>query len=441
MKVEQATIRLVLRSNKTLADGTNPIMLRVSFNGMKERATGYSCLPKFWNKREECLKKGYPNYLMVNQVLKKLKDEAIARRDKFIASDEVYTPTMILARETVRNAVTNDFYGLCDKYLEEMHFTSHNTLGGWNSARAAIRRFTDNKQLLVNEINVGFCKRFCKHLEDKGMSSSTIRIYNSKIYAIVRYATKLKLIDNNPLENWQYRKTYNDNKRDGYISGKTMDFMMQRFIDEIVVRKNDKTFSYRFDKIDELLNVKSDLYARYLYLVGYLLCGLAPVDISLLKKSDIKTVSVGGVDYYAIDGRRKKTGAPYKIRLLKNTIESAILINTMLIFNESDYFLPTLNGWSGNVLTWRLMKIYDRKKLIPYFKKINSEIAQWNVEHKDDQMNFIDLDLKFYSYRHSWIMNELQKPNANLLRIATMSGKAITSLHQYATLLDDINLV
>ena len=36
MKVFIAVIKLVLRANKVLADGTHPIMLRVSFNGMKE---------------------------------------------------------------------------------------------------------------------------------------------------------------------------------------------------------------------------------------------------------------------------------------------------------------------------------------------------------------------------------------------------------------------
>lgn len=439
MKVEIAVIKLVLRTNKTLADGTNPIMLRVSFNGMKEKATGYSCLPKFWDKKNECVKKGFPNFVIVNHELKKLKDEAIARRDKFIASDEVYTPTMILARETVRNAVTNDFYGLCERYLAERDLTL-NGLGAWNNARKALKDFTKTSQLLVNEINIAFCKRFCKHLEEKGLSSSSIRLYASKIVVIMHYAHKLKLIDSYPLDDWSYRKSYPDEKREGYIHYKTMEFMMQNFFDEIIIRTNDKRFTYKFDKIDELLNVKSELYARYLYLIGYHLCGLAPVDISLLKKTDLKTITVNGVDYYAIDGRRSKTGAQYKIRVPKNTIESAVLINTMIIFNESEYFLPTLNGWTGNVLTWRLMKIYDRSRLVPWFKKMNEQIAEYNATH-DDQMQIIDLDLKFYSYRHSWIMNELQKPSANLLRIATMSGKSIVTLHQYAQLLDDINLV
>ena len=49
MKVSSAVIKLVLRKNKTLADGTHPIMLRVSYNGMKEKSTHCSCLEKEWD--------------------------------------------------------------------------------------------------------------------------------------------------------------------------------------------------------------------------------------------------------------------------------------------------------------------------------------------------------------------------------------------------------
>jgi hypothetical protein len=440
MKVEIAVIKLVLRTNKTLADGTSPIMLRVSFNGMKEKATGYSCLPKFWDKKNECVKKGFPNFVMVNSELKRLKDEAIARRDKFVASNEVYTPSMILTRETFRNAVTNDFYGLVERYLAERDLTS-NGLGAWHNARKALKDFTKTSQLLVNEINIAFCKKFCKYLEEKGLSSSSIRLYASKIVVIMRFAHKLKLIDSYPLDDWSYRKSYHDEKREGYIHYKTMEFMMQNFINEIIIRTNDKRFTYREGAIEELLNVKSELYAKYLYLIGYYLCGLAPVDISLLKKTDLKTITVNGVDYYAIDGRRSKTGAQYKIRVPKNTIESAVLINTMVIFNGGEYFLPTLNGYVGNKLDNRLSKVYDRKRLLPWFKSINSLIAQNNAENESEQLNFIDLDLKFYSYRHTFIMSELQKPNCNLLRLATMTGKSLITLHQYAELLSDLELV
>ena len=47
MKVSIAVIKLVLRTNKTLADGSHPIMLRVSFNCMKERVVMYTARHSF----------------------------------------------------------------------------------------------------------------------------------------------------------------------------------------------------------------------------------------------------------------------------------------------------------------------------------------------------------------------------------------------------------
>ena len=76
MKVSIAVIKLVLRTNKTLADGSHPIMLRVSFNGMKERSSGYSCTEKYWSKKDECVKKGFPNYAIINHEIQKMKNEA-----------------------------------------------------------------------------------------------------------------------------------------------------------------------------------------------------------------------------------------------------------------------------------------------------------------------------------------------------------------------------
>ena len=50
MKTEKATIKLVLRTNKTLADGTHPIMLRVNWRGKRaEKSTGFSCKEANWS--------------------------------------------------------------------------------------------------------------------------------------------------------------------------------------------------------------------------------------------------------------------------------------------------------------------------------------------------------------------------------------------------------
>lgn len=440
MKVSIAVIKLVLRTNKVLADGSHPIMLRCSFNGMKERSTGYSCSVRYWDKKNECVKKGFPNFVLVNSELKKQKDEAIRKRDSFIASDEVYTPQMILARDEVRNAVTNDLNGLIHRYIDEKGLEK-GTSEKWLYIYNSIVDFAKNDKLLINEINEGFCRRYGKWLENKGMASGSIKSYMSKVVAILHYAHRLKLIDEFPLEHWKYHRDYRESKSELYIHHRTMGIVMEMFIDEMIIR-NGSMWKYRENVTEDIVNRNSKLYAHYLFVIGYYLKGLAPVDISLMKKKDIKVRDVNGVSYYYFNGHRSKTGMEYRFYIPQGCLESNVLIRTMLMFNKSEYFLPNLNDYVGDESKKRINNVYSHQsaELKEWFRKINEEIARRNVEN-DDNIELIDLECSYYAYRHSYIMSQIQKGDVNLLKLATETGKALTSLHQYLTYLNDIDLV
>lgn len=83
---------------------------------------------------------------------------------------------------------------------------------------------------------------------------------------------------------------------------------------------------------------------------------------------------------------------------------------------------------------------FNGRHLVDWFQKINEEIARRNVVNEDN-IPLIDLDCRYYSYRHSFIMKELQKPTVNLLALAQTVGKSATTLHQYISLLGDVDLV
>ena len=103
------------------------------------------------------------------------------------------------------------------------------------------------------------------------------------------------------------------------------------------------------------------------------------------------------------------------------------------MFNDGEYFLPTLCGFKGG-LKKRVNNLYTYhgEHLVNWFQKVNEEIAKRNVanDHKDD-IEFIDLDCRYYSARHSYIMAQIQKPNLNLLKIATATGKSVSTIHRY----------
>lgn len=440
MKVSIAVIKLVLRTNKTLADGSHPIMLRVSFNGMKERSSGYSCTEKFWSKKDECVKKGFPNYAIINHEIQKMKNEAIERRNEFERLGKVYTPSMVLAREEVRNAVTNDLSSLIQRYIDEKGL-ENKTIEKWNIVKRSLCKFSSN-DLIVDEMNEAFCRRYCRWLEDRGLASGSIRSYMGKVAAILHYAHKLKLIDEYPLSGFKYHKDYREAKNELYIHSRTLDVMMEMFLDECIERHGNR-WTYLEGVTEQLMDIHSELYAHYLYVIGIWMKGIAPVDISFLKKKDIKVVDIKGKSYYAIDGRRSKTGMLYKVRVLQNCVESNVLIRTMLMFNDgTDYFLPTLKDYVGKDMKKRVNNLYTYhgEHLVNWFQRINEECVRRNVENGDN-IPLIDLECRYYSYRHSYIMKEIQKPTVNLLALAQTVGKSATTLHQYISLLGEVDLV
>lgn len=441
MKVSIAVVKLVLRTNKVLADGTHPIMLRCSFNGMKERSTGYSCSVKYWDKRSECLKKGYPNFVMVNYELKRLKDEAIAKRDSYIASGEVYSPAMVLAKDEVKSAVTNDFCGLIERYIVEKGLEDK-TIEKWRIVKRNVVKFA-GRDILINEIDESFCRRYGRWLEERGMKSGSIRSYLGKVVALLHYAVAKGLIGSYPLGDWAYHKDYREGKSELYIHHRSMDVMIDMFLDEVIVRDGNR-WRYRYDKLEELMDIHSELYAHYLYVIGYYMKGLAPVDLSMLKKSDFRYIQLKGISCYAIDGSREKTGMLFKIRLEENCLLSNVLIKTMLMFHQGVHFLPTIEGYRGRDVKKRVNNLYTYHSdhLVTWFQRINERIAEINVmnDHKDD-IPLIDLDCRYYSYRHSYIMKELQKPQVNLLALAQSVGKSSHTLHQYISMLGDVDLL
>lgn len=440
MRVSVARIRLYLKEGKKLSDGSNPIMLMCSFNNQrKEISTGYSCVPRYWNKVEQMVRKGYPNYLMINQSIKKLKDDAIAIRDQYEADGEVYTPSMILSPRKVLSAVRNDLKSLIGLYIAEKGLENKTIEKWWIVYRNVVRFY--GREVIINEIDESFVRRYGRWMEGEGLSSGSIRSYLGKIGAICHYAIGKGLIKDYPFAQWKYHQDFREGKSELYIHSRSLDIMMELLLDELIERDGN-LWHYRDGMIEELMDIHSEIYSHYLYMIGVYLKGLAPVDISMLKKSDIKVRMIKNVSCYAIDGHRSKTGMPYKIRVVQNCLESNVLVRTMLMFNEGGYFLPTLNGYVGKDIKKRVNNLYTyhSDNLVNWFQKCNEEIVRRNVENGDD-IPIIDLDCRYYSYRHSYIMKELQKPNCNLLALAQSVGKSSHTLHQYISLLGDVDLI
>ena len=410
---------------------------------MKEVSTGYSCSIKDWDKRNECCKKSFPNFVMVNYELKKLKDAAIKKRDSFVASGMVYTPAMVLEKEVSNDIMRNDLKGLIQRYISEKGIKPR-TVEHWWVVYHSIESMTGRSDILITEVNEAFCRRYAKHLEDEGKSDCTVRSYLSKVGALCHYAIDNGLLTVYPFVKWRYNRVYKESKREYYIHYKSLLVLEDIFVNECVEFYDNGLWRYKDGIIDGLLDRTSKIYGLMLYIAGIVYKGLAPVDISNLKKSDISIIRVGDKDYYKIDGARIKTGQRYKIRIDKEDILSRLCVDVYLMFHSGDYLFPTMDGFIGKWANKRVNNTYilQSKHLKEWLRVCNEEIIKRNVENGDN-IPLIEIDdCTYYSYRHTFVMTEIQKPNCNFLALAQMIGKSSRTLYQYISeLTNDEDLV
>ena len=119
-KVSTATVRLVLKRNRVNKVGEHPIHLVVCFGGRHEKSTGVSCLEKHWDAKREVIKAGCPNAPVLNKMLSDCKQRVIDKRSEYEYAGKRYTPSMLLQDSvTDLHASDTDFYGLCDRIIEE----------------------------------------------------------------------------------------------------------------------------------------------------------------------------------------------------------------------------------------------------------------------------------------------------------------------------------
>jgi hypothetical protein len=436
MKVSIARIRLYLKEGKTLADKSNPIMLMCSFNGRKEISTGYSCIPKYWDKKSECVKKGYPNYVMINHSIQQLKNEAIERRNEYERLGEPYTPQMILSPRKSLSAVTNDLKTLILNYISEKGL-KEKTAYNWKYTFNLISEF-DNEKVIVNELRLDYVKRFIKWMQvDKKLSDGVIKMILSKVAAICNYAIGKGLMngDDYPFKEWKYSLKFKTASKLDYIHWKTLDVMKEMLLDDIIVR-NGNLWSYRDEVLDKLMDKNSALFARYLFMSMVLWQGLAQVDLCQIRKENIEVKTINNSDYYCWDGKRSKTLKSVKVRIPCHTVYTEVMVKTMLMFNNSEWFLPVLNGLSietdENLRKHRISNTMFilSPKLKEWFKRVNEEVVRRNVENKSD-IPLIDVDkCTYYSSRHAFAMAYMSK-GGSPMALATLLGRSASSLAQY----------
>ena len=431
MKTSQATINFYLKTAKKLSDGSHPIMLRVCFKGYKDISSHYSCTLKYWDKKNQCVKKGFSNWTVINYELNKLKNRIIAKRDEFIRLGIEYTPSMLLASDEAKKGISSVVSELIESYYAEKELKGSTVLA-WKYSKTLIEEF--NKGCIISEIDEGWCKRYARWLSDRGLSEGTVRTRLGHIAAIFRYACGKGLTDMGryPYRDWNYCQKFKIAEKIQYIDKRAVDVMKEYFLSKVIKKTSEKRFTY---VDDGYISYKNRLFVLYFWLLGYYLQGLSPIDICMLKKEDFEIKRINDEDWYCIDTSRMKTKVGVKIRVKVHTIYSQVMIGRMLM-SEGEWFLPIMNGLNGkneDKCKIRMRSVFSywlNPKLGDLWRELNSVIINKNMD-EGLRIPLIDEECTFYSYRHSFAQMYINNPQASPLALATLMGRSVNTLATY----------
>lgn len=416
MKTTTAVIRLVLRVNKTLSDGTNPIMLRASWHGeMRESSTHFSCKPNQWDEKSERLRKNYPNFATVNAIIDKVKQDAINRRNEYERLGVPYTASMVLSSPDDKKTSHKGLKEVTEAYIKDRGLR-YNTARGRISAAKLYTEFI-GKDVAVKDITEADVRRFATWLS-KGRKDSTVKANLDSIQGILSYAVEVGIIPSNPANGFFYSRKYKNVPNTGHIHHKTIDF-----IKDIMMEKLSEKPLLMLGDID-------DDWILWFYMSIILLQGLAPADVLRLKRGDMTVKNLNGRNFYCIDTQRIKTGVPVKIRILQDDYSDA-MIRPLMHINRSDYLFPVIEDGDDidKKIAWLLKKC--NKRLSDIFLLMNVRIAKAGYPCPE-----VDRKLSMYSARHSYACMYMAK-GGSPLALASLMGRSVNTLGTYVSLLSE----
>lgn len=314
MKTSSAVIRLVLWESKTLKDGTNPIMLAIRFNGQSLISTHVSCKPTQWDKRNQCLKRSFPNASALNAMLADMLNRAIKIKIKLEQDGVQY------AHKTIADLFKG---GEVDKskpstFIDIMHdmfvkrSLAPSSQSAYNNAYLSISRFLNNPNFIPSDINDDVIKSWAAHCSSV-CCSNTMLGYIQKISTTLAYAAKIGVSFKMPLEGIDYIHSHYRLKTE------------HRNLDAQDILKLEMHYESTYAVNDGLLQRTSKQFVLAFFLCSYHMQGLAPIDLLQLKTENITETNVNGLDCYKINTRRQKTRVPLTIIVPKIKLVAEIL--------------------------------------------------------------------------------------------------------------------
>jgi hypothetical protein len=431
VKLSTASIRLVQKKNRMNKVGEYPIYIVVCFGGRTEKATGVSCLERHWDSRREVIKAACPNSAVLNKMLSDIKQKVIDRKNELEYNGRVYTPSMLLEDCKVEyNGKSNVYVDVMNRLITDRRLQT-NTKRRYEYGYKKLVEYIGRKDFIIDELNVGFIKDFCRWLD---VSDCTKRDICAGIASVWNYAIDKKLVDAGeyPFNEFKFTQKFKDGVRDYCIDLVNIKKLKEYWLN-LINERDGGLWHYRDGALNRLHKRTSKEFGICWFLACFYLNGSAPTDVARLRVADCSRIMIDGVDYWKVEFKRKKTDSVVNVRL-KRDMFSIILLEHFLGFSGSDgYVYPVIGDAVGDAIQRRVKKYGNIaiKWVREAFEEINEETIKRNVSEGLEEP-LVDCDkVVLYTARHSFASAYLNSEGATVRGAASLLSRFANTISVY----------
>ena len=343
-KEGKATVAIVYRTAKTLADGSHPFWVRITKDRKsKFVATGLSLHPQFWNADKGKIRSNYPTERRkaIEAALRKWEEKYSDAAETLAESDQVHDAGAIADKVGEERRVVRQFKLLA--YFDELisQFDKTGNVGNrkvYRDVQNNLARYIgEGKDVAFDAVTVKFCNGWENKMRSEGLTEITLSVKFRTLRAVLN-----KAIANGYARADSYPFARNTAETHKFQVGKFDTRTTKRAISKADIRKIEvyQPTPYAGPYTSLRDHTARVMLARDLFLFSYYCGGINFVDMALLRWGSI------GTD---LDGKprlsytRQKTGGKFSLRLMPQALAILERYRPAEV-RSTAYVFPVLNS-------------------------------------------------------------------------------------------------
>ena len=383
-KDSDANVKVILFKSKTLADGSHPLMVRITKDRQRKYiAIGESCQLKYWDEEKNVPKRAHPNRAYLEQLIRTWTTKYATAAIELKLEEKPFTASSVAIQlvKVIRKAKLFDFIDeAIERLIREKRLGTADTMKNIRRTLVRYEEYRNPKShqrdsLLFTDLTPSYLDDFRVYLIERGLAETSMAVYFRTVRQIYNLAIKRGMVA---------QKHYPFNE-----------FKISQF--------NLRTRKRAVGKADIAaiaslsLETPRHLLAQHLFLFSYNGAGINFVDMAHLTWHDVQ------------DGRlryeRRKTGHLFNFKLTDAAL--AIL----------EYY-RTFTGGNLNSYVFPILDIQKHLTSTQISNRIHKKIGQVNKDLKEIGLLVgISKPLTTYVARHSF---------ATVLKRSNVPGSVIS---------------